>query len=305
MPLPGPSPRARRSSKGLLLAAVLAVLAVLAAPTALAGAAQGDTGFLRLAHLSPDTPSVDVYVQPVTDPAGTVVVPGVSYGAVSEYRVVPTGAYVVSMRAAGAPAESPPVISATLTVEPGAAYTVAGLGRYDALGLRVLDDRLDLPPQGQANVRVINASATTPALDLLVDGGPALVQGLAFAEPTGYQAVPAGGWTLRAGPTGAAGSTLPVELAPNGVYTVLVVDGPTGLETQLAVDAQGSGEVPTGGIETGLGGAVPAVPAPDVPGAGLVAAGLGTAGVAAAGLLVALRGRTSAHSAHSAHRRSA
>ena len=47
----------RRLVRILTAAAVLAVSAVLGAPAA--GAA--DTGMLRLAHLSPDAPSVDQY----------------------------------------------------------------------------------------------------------------------------------------------------------------------------------------------------------------------------------------------------
>jgi hypothetical protein len=45
------------------------------------------------------------------------------------------------MRPAGAPASSPPVISTSVDARPGAAYTVAGMGRSADLGLTVYFDR--------------------------------------------------------------------------------------------------------------------------------------------------------------------
>ncbi len=55
---------------------------------------------LRLAHLSPDTPSVDVYVDSVSSTDTGIVLTGVGYGTVSGYQSVPAGTYTVSMRSA-------------------------------------------------------------------------------------------------------------------------------------------------------------------------------------------------------------
>ena len=85
----------------ILVAAVGAALGLVLAAAAPAMAA--DQAYLRLAHLSPDSAKVDVYVASVADPGNSIVVPGVGYGAVSSYRPVAPGSYVVSMRAAGAP----------------------------------------------------------------------------------------------------------------------------------------------------------------------------------------------------------
>ena len=94
-----------------------------------AQAADGGTdGLLRLAHLSPDTPAVDVYVDSVADPDAGIVLSGVAYGAVSDYQDVPPGEYTVSMREAGAGAGAPPVLSTTVEVGEGSARTVAGVG---------------------------------------------------------------------------------------------------------------------------------------------------------------------------------
>lgn len=236
------------------LAAVgVMVLGVLAVGMTPAAAAEG--AFLRLAHLSPDTPEVDVYVVSVSDPTDTIVLEGVGYGAVSEYQDVSGGTYTISMRPAGAEASTPPVISTTLNASPGKAYTVAGVGVFDDLGLTVLDDDLTLPPAGQSRVRVVQASASEPELDISVDGGPTLGTDVAFATTTGYTTVPPGNWTLRVDGTAGLAATLPLTVESGGVYSVLVLDDSSGgLTVVTRVDAASSGSVPVGGVETGAGG---------------------------------------------------
>src|SRR2546423_4419653 len=154
-------------------------------------------GYVRLAHLSPDTPSVDVYLRSLSGAIEPKVFPGVGYGVVSAYLPVPTGTYAVAMRTAGAAASSPPVLSTVVTVAAGRAYTVAGVGRFADLGLRVLTDDLRLPTDGQAKVRVVQASVRAPVLDVAVAGGAGIASGVPFATTTDYQEVAPGHWTLR------------------------------------------------------------------------------------------------------------
>ena len=140
-PVPPVNSRRRRF---LAIAVVLVATLVPLLPAAPAAAA-GPVGYVRLAHLSPDTPDVDVYLTAVT--GGTPQrFPGVGYGTVSNYLTVPTGTYAVSMRAAGAPASDPPVLTTNVTVADGKAYTVAGVGKHADLGLKVIEDDLSLPP---------------------------------------------------------------------------------------------------------------------------------------------------------------
>src|SRR3954452_10895064 len=114
-----------RATRAAVTAVLAALLLALGAPgLAVAAPAAAPPAYLRLAHLSPDTPTVDVYVNSAADPARSFVVQGVGYGAVSDYKPLPPDTYVISMRPAGAPAGSPPVISASVDARPGAAYTV-------------------------------------------------------------------------------------------------------------------------------------------------------------------------------------
>lgn len=244
----------RPSRLGLALALAM-VTVVAGAGAAVAVAAPAGPSFLRLAHLSPDTPTVDVYLASVGDASRRFTVPGVDYGAVSDYRALPADTYTVSMRAAGAPAESPPVISTTLTTDSGAAYTVAGTGLYAQLGLAVLSDELSMPAAGEARIRVVNAAATAPQVDLAITGGPAIASGVGFAETTGYRSVPTGVWTVEVRTPGAQDPTrLPVQITSNAVYTVLLLDEGDTFAAELIVDSAGSATVPLGGIDTGQGG---------------------------------------------------
>jgi hypothetical protein len=260
------------------VAAALAVLAALALPLvgALPASAAPAQTYLRLAHLSPDTPNVDVTLTSANDPSWSATVTGVGYGAVSDYRSLPAGSYTVAMRPAGAPADSPPVISTVLDAAPGAAYTVAGTGHYTALGLEVLDDELTMPPAGSARLRVVNGAATAPRVDLAVQDGPQIAQGVAFAGATDYKTVPIGRWNVVVSGAGAAPVTLPVDVATNATYTVVLLDRGGSYVAELHKDATGAGTVPVGGVDTGMGGTADAAPAPW----GTVALVLGVLGAA-------------------------
>jgi hypothetical protein len=256
----------------------------------LPSASAAGEGRLRLAHLSPDTPSVDVYVDSVADPASDVTLPGVSYGTVSDYRNVPPGTYTVSMRKAGADPKTPPVLSTTVQVGDGAARTVAGVGHFADLGLRVLQDDLATPPAGQARMRVVAAAAQAGKVDVSVPGGPSVASGLPFAATSEYVDVPAGQTALQVAPAGSAATSLPVAVAPGAVYSVLVLDKPGGgLTVRPVLDAAGPGVVPAGSVPAGEGGT-----AGPSTGEAVVLTSAGVAGLAALGLLVTfvpLRGR--------------
>src|ERR1700677_5103698 len=140
----------------LLLAtpAVSAAAAAGGAGTAGSGTDASGTAWIRLAHLSPNTPAVDVYLYSFGNPDTRIVLHHVAYGDVSGYLAVPGGEYSVAMRAAGAPANSQPVLSSSTRVSAGTAYTVLAVGQRAGLRLRIFRDDLTTPP-GMALVRVV------------------------------------------------------------------------------------------------------------------------------------------------------
>lgn len=250
----------------------IAISALVLVPAALpAAAADGSVGYVRLAHLSPDTPKVDVYLAKVGDPSfQEQVFEHVGYGTMSKYLALPAGAYAVAMRREGDPASTPPVLTTQVTVQAGGAYTIAGVGRFAGLGLKVYEDDLSRPAAGKAKVRVIQASVAAPVLDVGLDDGTPIAQGINFASTTPYQIVDPGTWTLRLKPSGSATvRTLSTDLAAGSVYSLLILDGADGLTLQLRVDARGGAQTPDGGVATG-GGATSASFLAGVIGAGVL-----------------------------------
>jgi hypothetical protein len=140
----------------------------------------------------------------------------------------------------------------------------------------VLTDDLALPSAGKARLRVITAAATATSLDVSLAGGAPLAANLPFAHTSGYVDVAAGSTTLQVTANGGSATPLPITLAAGSVYSVVVLDKQGGgLDVRTVLDAASPGVMPVGGVETGVGGATPAV------------GGLGsTARIAAAGIAV-------------------
>jgi hypothetical protein len=301
MPMSRPSanPRPRRRAR---LASTLAGLfllgswlAVAAAPAASAASGaqhhSGKNGWIRLTHLSPNTPPVDVYLYSFGMPKAMIVLKHVGYGAVSPYEKVASGEYTVAMRAAGAAPGSQPVLSTSVKIVAGGAYTVAGMGPKSGLRLQVLRDRL-ATPKDESLVRVIQASLRDHTVTVTA-GSRVLAHGLPFAHVTGYGKTTPG--TYRVSVSGESGSAAQsVTLGAGTIHTLVVLDGANGLMIDNLEDAAGSAVMPNGGAGMGLGGTAP-VPAPSpVPWA---AAGAAGALCALAGAYWLRRSRTSARRA--------
>jgi hypothetical protein len=289
--------RFTRFARRLVLLAVLPLLlfAIPATAWASTSAASG-TGWIRLAHLSPNTPAVDVYLYSFGDSSAQIVLHHVAYGTVSPYEQVPTGDYTVAMRAAGAAATSAPVLSASVDVAAGHAYTVAGLGPESGLRLQVLDDQL-ATPSGRALVRIIQASLKQSVVSVNW-GGDTLQGSLKFGAVGSYQTVSPGTATLTVSGGGDT-ATASVPLAAGTVHTLVVLDGPKGLQIDDLLDAAGSGTAPAGGAATGFGGMAPRAPSSPLP--WLTAIGAGLLLAAAGGLRLRSR-RVPARAAGGKHR---
>ena len=254
----------------MLLAASALLLGIPAAATAYASSATTGTGWIRLAHLSPNTPAVDVYLYAFGNSNAMIVLHHVAYGTVSPYESVPAGDYSVAMRAAGASATSQPVLSTSVTIAAGHAYTVAGLGPESGLRLQVLDDKLTAAP-GQAEVRVIQASLKQQVVTVTL-GSTVLASDLKFASVSDYQPVSPGTQSVTVSSSGGAAHSS-VTLAAGTVHTLVVLDGASGLEVVNLTDASGSGQPPAGGVSTGFGGTAPHGPGSPVPWLVVIGAG--------------------------------
>jgi hypothetical protein len=279
--------RLRRILALFTLIAALLGGAACVAPAASA-AATSATGWVRCANLSPGDPAVDIYLLAFGNSGNPTVLRHVSYGDVSSYMAVSAGQYTVAMRPVGAPASSPPVVSANFMVSAGTNYTVASLGPATARRIEVLRDQM-AAPAGSALVRVIQASLKQNQVTVSY-GGDVLAQQLAFGAVTSYLSVQPGAHTVTFSASGQQ-TAMSVRLAAGSVHTIVVLDSASGLKVDNLTDAAGSSSAPKGGAATGFGGMAPRAPAGSAPWLATLAAGLL---LMAAGILGLRRARRAA-----------
>lgn len=179
-------------------------------------------GNLRVAHLSPDAPNVDVYVD------GEVVLEDVPFGTFSEYLELPVGAYDIQVTAAG-DAETV-VFDETVELSEGS-FTAVAIGEVSGqaqpftVGI-LEDDRSD--PGEQARVRALHAAPDAPNVDItLASTGDVLLGDVPFGG-SGMVSVEPGTYTLELRPAtesndGEVVATFDVEFAAGTVYTAAVV----------------------------------------------------------------------------------
>ena len=256
-----------------------AALVAATSPAASAAPAAVRDGWIRIAHLSPEAPAMDMYVYPFGNPGRPVVLKDVSYGAVSAYVMVLPGQYTVAMRGFDAPATSKPALTASFMVTGGAAYTLAALGPDPGLRTEVLKDQM-AAPAGKAVVRVLQASLKQHRVT--VSYGPdVLARQLSFGAATSYKAVSPGVQIVRFTAPGQR-ATMPVTMAADSVHTIVVLDDSSGLKVDAVTDTAGSRIMPTGAVSAGFGGTAPRPPANPAPWLAMIAAG---AVLTAAGLI--------------------
>jgi hypothetical protein len=285
--------RVSAKSCAVLAAAGAAALSFMAFAVPSASAAPTRTqsvGWIQLAHLSPNTPAVDVYLYSFGDSSAQLVLDHVSYGTVSPFEQVAAGDYTVAMRAAGAPASSKPVLSTVVDITAGHAYTVAGMGPASGLRLQVIQDALTTPA-GKALVRIIQASMQEDTVNVSA-GTTHLATGLRFASVTSYVAVKPGTWTVTAaGSTESTTST--ITLAAGSIHTLVVLDDPGKLVIDDLLEAAASETAPIGAVQTGFGGTAGRAGASLQP--WLAAGGAGTLAAAAGTVLLMRRRRPALH----------
>ena len=251
--------RSERRSRGALVALVVALVALTwgtltAVP---AGAAVAGTGWLRTAHLSPDTGAVDVWVTSFTGTPGAATTQDVTYGDVTTYRSLPAGYYTVAMRPHGASVSTPAMLSQAVQVTAGHAYSVLAVGSNGALALRVVPDDLTTPAPARARVRLIQASTASPSVDVRAVAGPVLAADAAYGLVSRYAQVPQGRWTLQvmASTGGGRATSAQVDVRAGSVVSLLVLDrAGGGVMVKPVTDAAAAAVMPAGGVNTGEGG---------------------------------------------------
>ncbi|MFD1641852.1 DUF4397 domain-containing protein [Halohasta litorea] len=156
----------------------------------------GEMASVRVAHLSPDAPNVDIYVD------GEAVLEDVAFRDVSDYLELEPATYDVQITEAGD--QEAVIYEDSLEVE-AVDYTVAAVGEAEEenepLAVEVFEDDLSDPGEN-ARIRGIHAAPDAPAVDIVgADSGDALFEGLGFGESATAEAPP-GEYTFDVVPAG-------------------------------------------------------------------------------------------------------
>lgn len=191
----------RRSSIAVLLAVTLVVGGLIAG--GVAGQIQPDetdtvdqeSTFLRVAHVSPDAPPVDVYVD------GEQVLSGVEFGNVSEYMTLSAGEHDV--RVTPEDDNETTFFDGDVSLEPRKAMTLFAAGEVTGDADRPFDpvvyedDALE-PSENESAISVAHFSPDAPAVDVTADDGDVvLAENLTYGNASQYVSVPAGDYTVE------------------------------------------------------------------------------------------------------------
>lgn len=176
-----------------------------------------DTAGVRVAHMSPDVPDVDVYVD------GSRVLETVPFRDVGPYLDVPTGARQITVTEAGN--ESNAVFDQELMLE-ATDYTLVASGELGEETFEVLvlgDDNSD-PGGNMTRVRAVHVSPDAGAVDITVNAGPTLFDDVPF-KASAYTTVEANDYTAQVRPATDADDgevVYDTDVSLNGgtVYTV-------------------------------------------------------------------------------------
>jgi hypothetical protein len=152
---------------------------------------------VRLVHAAPDAPPVDVYLNDAQ------IAQNLEFGTATEYVLAPSGAdRGVRVTATGTPVEEA-IVDTSLDFDPGQAYEILVTGGGDDLEATITGTDLRPLAQGQARLRVINASPDAGAFDVGVAGNEEnLFEGIDFRDATDYIVLDAGDYALEVRPGG-------------------------------------------------------------------------------------------------------
>jgi Domain of unknown function (DUF4397) len=238
----------------LAAAAMVALTAALLVMPGAAAGAQADTrALVRVAHFAPGLLKGDVYVVYVN---GRLQLKGVPFKTVSDYLKVRPGKFTAEVREAGEPADSPPVIAATVDLEAGKAYTVAVFGQLTSVKAALLTDDMSRPAGSRSKVRLIQAIPGEGAVDL-VGGGDVIVANARFPSASDYREVPAGSVDVevrKAGSGEVLAKASGVELSSGSISSLVAVGGIGEKIELLDIRDAASAVSAAGGVATGAGG---------------------------------------------------
>ncbi|MBE3565699.1 MAG: DUF4397 domain-containing protein [Thermogemmatispora sp.] len=174
----------------LQLFAILCLISLVWAPglRATPKAAASPSAFVRIMHASPDIGVADVFLD------GQRALSNFQFGTVTDYLAIPPGPHKVQVALIGKGPDAA-VITQTLSVEPGFAYTVAAIG-VQATGLSLVVFKEDNSlAAGKAKLRFYHLSPEGGPATLTANGAP-LIKNLQYLQASDYTLLAPGRYTF-------------------------------------------------------------------------------------------------------------
>ncbi len=173
-----------------------------------------DSVHIRVAHFSPDTPAVDVYVN-----GELSAIQGLAFPTITDWIELPASTYNIAVSPAGTSLTDAAIGPADFDLPAGAWITIAAVGSLSDGTLKpaiLIEDYSEIA-EGDARVAVFHGIEDAPVVDVLAGGAPVIRQ-LAFPGTYGNNDglfildVPAGTYDLAVVPSGAT-SPVVIDLA--------------------------------------------------------------------------------------------
>lgn len=174
---------------------------------------------IRLIHLSPDAPAVDLVLDE------SILLQNTAYTESSGYIAIRPGSQTYAITPAGQPGTT--VLETTETLAEGTDHTIFAVGPLASLDTVFSTDDLN-PDPGMAKVRFIHAVPDAPAVDIRLDtaGGPTVFENREFGTITEFSSEMPGSYTFVVTLAGTFDEVIafqPVELAAGEVYTIAAI----------------------------------------------------------------------------------
>ncbi len=129
-------------------------------------------GFVRIAHVIPDAPAVDIYLN------NTLVAPGLGFGSTTDYIALPAASYSLAARAAGS---STDLATGTLNVTVNGMKTALVSGSAEAPAVQVFEDVTNAVNAGTSVLSLINVT-TDATVTAAYSNGTALLGSVASGK---------------------------------------------------------------------------------------------------------------------------
>ena len=151
---------------------------------------------LRVLHLSPDAPSVDVFLNESSTPA----VSNLAFGEGTAYLQVAAGSYRVDVSGNGNQASESVLSIPSVALESGRYYTGVAFDRVATIQAVALEDNYENLASGNIRVRAVHAAPAVGQVDIWnipATASPSvLYENVDFGTAGAYLDIPAGAYTL-------------------------------------------------------------------------------------------------------------